>query len=277
MCFRWCWWLGRCLFVCGILVPGKVGPKELDLTHQLVGGSTNGHTRAVEGPWEEGTLALHTLVTSSELDLGEGEGVTEVERTVHISVRDGSEPLGVLCSHLVGCHIYETVILSGSVDVKDMLLCPEVLRLLFELLEEITLCGVFELDRTCARVFGGGSGSGSGSSVFGWHDDGVDVGDAVARVDGSRRRSNARKGETSRRKRGKERPWTRLQGQGSEEAKSRRCDDREPDWTRRAAGKSDALEGMTEAWECLCLCVVMVVGEDGSSEEHPLAQQSATT
>lgn len=61
---------------------------ELEL--QLVGGSLDGHTSAVETEGEESVLSLKSVVTSGELGLGDGVGVTEVEHAVHVREGEGS-------------------------------------------------------------------------------------------------------------------------------------------------------------------------------------------
>ena len=54
------------------------------------------HAGAVEGEREEHLLALETVVSGGELQLGEAEGVTEVEHAVHIRIREVAEELGRL-------------------------------------------------------------------------------------------------------------------------------------------------------------------------------------
>ncbi len=157
---------------------------------------------------EESALALHTFVTSSELDLGQSESVTKMERSVHVGIWNGSEPLGVLCSDLIWCHIDEAIILRGGVDVKDMLLGPVILGLLFELLEEVTFRGVFELDRTAgASVLGG---------IFRRHGDGCE-----SSVESNRSWRKEKLSRSCSRGENANGPWTRLQ---AKDRKMRRVD-----------------------------------------------------
>lgn len=44
---------------------------------------------------EQRALAQHPLVASVELDLGDGEAMTEMEGAVHVRVREGAEPFGL--------------------------------------------------------------------------------------------------------------------------------------------------------------------------------------
>ena len=52
--------------------------------------------------WEEDALAQQPLVSCAELDFGNGEGVAEMEGSVHVRVWEVSEPLGVLFLDLCG-------------------------------------------------------------------------------------------------------------------------------------------------------------------------------
>lgn len=66
------------------------------LFFETVGGSGDGHTGAVEGEREEDVVALDLLVAGGELGLGQGEGVAQMELTVHVWVGEGQhEFLGV--------------------------------------------------------------------------------------------------------------------------------------------------------------------------------------
>lgn len=51
----------------------------------------DGHAGAVKTHGEKGALATHALETSSKLDLGDGEGVSEVEGSVHVGVAEGAD------------------------------------------------------------------------------------------------------------------------------------------------------------------------------------------
>lgn len=58
------------------------------------------HTGQVESHGEQGLLAQHPLETTSKLDLADGKSVSQVERSVHVGVRESSHPLGLLSSDL---------------------------------------------------------------------------------------------------------------------------------------------------------------------------------
>jgi hypothetical protein len=75
--------LGR--FLCGEVVETVFGYLVFD----SVGSGGDGHACAVEGLGEKDVVALDLLVTGSELALGHGEGVAEVETAVHVGVGEG--------------------------------------------------------------------------------------------------------------------------------------------------------------------------------------------
>lgn len=45
---------------------------------------------------EQDSLAQHPLIPCRELDFGDGESVTEMERTIHVGVREVPKPFGKL-------------------------------------------------------------------------------------------------------------------------------------------------------------------------------------
>ena len=61
--------------------PDQAETEELDSGTYL-----DGHSSAVESHREERSTTLHSLVTSGELDLGDGEGVSEMKGSVHVGV-----------------------------------------------------------------------------------------------------------------------------------------------------------------------------------------------
>ena len=67
-----------------------------DLVLDLVRGRLDGHARAVEREGEEGLVALEAMVCGRELELGQREGVAEVQHAVHVRVREVTEELGGL-------------------------------------------------------------------------------------------------------------------------------------------------------------------------------------
>jgi hypothetical protein len=50
---------------------------------------------------KQNALALHPLETGRKLNLGNGEGVTQVKGAVHVRVRESTEPLWVLLLDLL--------------------------------------------------------------------------------------------------------------------------------------------------------------------------------
>jgi len=99
---------------------------------------------------EEDALSTHALETGSELDLRDGEGVTQVERTVHVSVREGTEPLGVLLLDLLhGDALGEEVGVRldalgerSRVGLEDLVGGPLALGLVLKVNEVVTLVGL---------------------------------------------------------------------------------------------------------------------------------------
>lgn len=54
-----------------------------------------GHSSAMESKGEQGLLPLQTLITDFEVNFGDGKGMAQVQGTVHIRIREGSDPLGI--------------------------------------------------------------------------------------------------------------------------------------------------------------------------------------
>ena len=76
-------------------ISGRGGLSRMVLTH------LDGHSGAMESKREQSPLSKHALVSSSELDLGDGESVTEVETSIGVRVRNHAEELRVLLSELI--------------------------------------------------------------------------------------------------------------------------------------------------------------------------------
>ena len=97
---------------------------------------------------EQGLLAEHSLETTGKLDLADGEGVTQVQRTVHVRVREGSHPLGLLSSDLGWCRRLSRDRLEvgagrdRSISLEELLLGPCSLSLVFEIDEIVSLGGL---------------------------------------------------------------------------------------------------------------------------------------
>jgi hypothetical protein len=99
----------------------------------------------VESHGEQGLLAQHSLETTSKLDLADGESVTQMQRSVHIGIRERSHPLGLLSSDLgwrrclAGDRLEVGASRSRSIDLEEVLLGPSGLSLAFELDEVVSL------------------------------------------------------------------------------------------------------------------------------------------
>ena len=55
----------------------------------------DGHPGDVEAMGEEGAFTKEPLITSRELDLGDGESMTKVQRSIHVGKWEASKPLWV--------------------------------------------------------------------------------------------------------------------------------------------------------------------------------------
>jgi hypothetical protein len=115
--------------------------RGLNTPLQLVRTSLDGHSGTVESHGEEGSLSLHSRVSSLELDLGERERVTSVKGSVHVRVGHAPKELGVLLTKLIG--VGDGVLLeSRSVGLVGLVLSPELLVLLLDRNESIALLGL---------------------------------------------------------------------------------------------------------------------------------------
>ena len=130
-----------------LLEPAKVFAEHVDFADQLVCRSADRHTRAVECPWKESTLAAHALVSRRKLDLGQRERMAQVQAAIHVRIRNRRKELGVLGPDLLGRHITELRLIHWSVDVEHMLCGPLVLVPLLESTQRVTLRGVLQLNR----------------------------------------------------------------------------------------------------------------------------------
>ena len=109
------------------------------------------HTGNVETKREQGPLTQHSLEATGELDLGNGKGVSQVQATVHVRVRERSEPFRVLCSDFRGSHGPRSGIhgfgvsrsgRSGRINLKDLLVGPVLLSLFLQLDDGVSLAGL---------------------------------------------------------------------------------------------------------------------------------------
>jgi len=60
------------------------------------------HASDVKAMGEKNALSEHALVTCSELDLGDGETVAKVERSIHVRKWKIAKPFGILLGDLCG-------------------------------------------------------------------------------------------------------------------------------------------------------------------------------
>lgn len=87
---------------------------------------------------EKDPLAQHTLVPSSELDLGYGKGMPEVQAAVHVGKGKVAEPLGVLLQDLLLGQPRD-LLRRRSVDLESLFGLPSILVLFLETLEVVSL------------------------------------------------------------------------------------------------------------------------------------------
>jgi hypothetical protein len=66
------------------------------------GANPDGHSSDVEAMRKEGAFTKEPLITSCELDLGDAESMTKMQRSVHVGKRPASEPLWVAFVNLSG-------------------------------------------------------------------------------------------------------------------------------------------------------------------------------
>mmetsp|Transcript_23383 Transcript_23383/g.73198 ORF Transcript_23383/g.73198 Transcript_23383/m.73198 type:complete len:259 (-) Transcript_23383:34-810(-) len=107
---------------------------EAHLPGQLVRTGLDGHPRAVEGEGEERVLAAEAVVRARELQLGQAEGMAEVQEAVHVGIREVAIELVVR----VGLHAGGSVhlehlgviplLLSGGLDLEEEIAPRRVLR-----------------------------------------------------------------------------------------------------------------------------------------------------
>jgi hypothetical protein len=68
----------------------------LEFVSQLDGSGTNWHSCAMKAEWEQYVVTVKSFVPSVKIALGHGEGVTEMQKSVHVSVGESLEKLGFL-------------------------------------------------------------------------------------------------------------------------------------------------------------------------------------
>lgn len=99
---------------------------------------------------QQGSLTLHTFITSTEFNLGEGKGMSQMETTVHVGIRHTGHVFGI---HLVKIFRVGVFLNSGSVDFKCLFAIPEATRLVFKGTEGITLsCLISNIEFSHASI-----------------------------------------------------------------------------------------------------------------------------
>jgi hypothetical protein len=107
------------------------------------GGATrlDGHARDVESMGEEDALAKHALVPRRKLDLGDGERVPQVQRTVHVRERKVAEPLGELRAHFLARETRK-LFARRRFNLEGTLGSPARLSFCLEVLDEVAFAGL---------------------------------------------------------------------------------------------------------------------------------------
>ena len=90
---------------------------------------------------KQDAFSQQTLIPCRELDFGDGECMSEVQRSVHIREREVPKPLGKLLADLC---IGETCgfFLRWGIGFEDVLPFPVILVLLFQGLQIVPLAGL---------------------------------------------------------------------------------------------------------------------------------------
>lgn len=104
---------------------------------------------------EQDPLPTHPFETGRKLNLADGESVTKMERTVHVGIRESTEPFGVplvnLLHRLSGSEEFrvgfDTLRKGRRVSLKELLLGPRSLSRLFEVNKVISLVGLQQVSR----------------------------------------------------------------------------------------------------------------------------------
>lgn len=128
-----------------VIVHKRLVAKRIDCAY------LDGHTSTVEAEREQCPLTQHSLETTSEFDLGNRECMTEMKTSVHVGVRERSEPLGILRPdfrrrHGGGRGVNGLGIGGGGrsrcIDLEHLLVKPVLLSLLFEFDNGISLASL---------------------------------------------------------------------------------------------------------------------------------------
>jgi len=63
----------------------------------------DGHTGQVESHGKQSSLAQHSLESTGELNFRDCESMAEMKGAVHVRIREGPHPFGLLSSNLGWC------------------------------------------------------------------------------------------------------------------------------------------------------------------------------
>src|SRR6266576_5637326 len=99
------------------------------------------HPCYVEPVGKQDALSQQTLIPRCELDFGDSECMSEVQRSIHIRVRVVPKPLGKLLADLCTsetCGFF----LRWGIGFEDVLVFPVILVLLFQGLQIVPLAGL---------------------------------------------------------------------------------------------------------------------------------------
>lgn len=66
------------------------------LACQLLGCCADGHSCTMVAEWEQNVVAVQSFIPSIEVAFGHGEGMTQVQQTIHVCVWEGLEEFGFL-------------------------------------------------------------------------------------------------------------------------------------------------------------------------------------
>jgi hypothetical protein len=95
----------------------------------------------VKSQRKQGSLSLHSGITSLELYLAQGERVTSMKGAVHVRVGHAPKELGVAFTQGIG--IRGGIFLEGRrIGLEHTAFCPELLVLLLDGDESVTLLGL---------------------------------------------------------------------------------------------------------------------------------------
>jgi hypothetical protein len=95
----------------------------------------------VKSQRKQGSLSLHSGITSLELHLAQGERVTSMKGAVHVRVGHATKELRIAFAQGIG--ICGGIFLDGRrIGLEHMTFCPELLILLLDGDESVTLLGL---------------------------------------------------------------------------------------------------------------------------------------